>query len=173
LRREGLIWHIAENELLQLELSHLDAGTSLNKAGIELEINKFQLRSFLNLGRITDIELIIPSEVPFMQVDMDKALTEAKQNNPEIVQMEVDLIEARSRCSHDKSRTRLDADLFASFGLTQTAANIPGVYEDPQDQQTFQAGISLPLLDWGLGRGRYKWPGRIRSSQHHGSAGTD
>ncbi|MBN1414904.1 MAG: TolC family protein [Bacteroidales bacterium] len=147
---------IAENELLQLELSHLNAGTSLNKAGIDLEIYKFQLRSFLNLSRLTDIELVIPYEVPVMQVDIDKALTEAKQNNPEMLQMERQLIEAKRDVAMTRAEKGLDADLFASFGFTQTAPDIPGAYKNPQDQQTFRVGIELPLVDWGLAKGRYK-----------------
>jgi outer membrane protein TolC len=147
---------IAENELLQLELRHLESSTDLNQRGIELEIYKFQLRSFLNFNPQTDVELIIPSDVPFMQVDINKALEEAKQNNPDMVQLERQLIEAQQNVAMTKAEKGLDANLFASFGLTQSAADIPGAYKNPQDQQTFQVGIALPLLDWGLGRGRYK-----------------
>jgi outer membrane protein TolC len=147
---------IAENELLQLELSHLNAGADLNQRGIELAIYKFQLRSLLNLTPVTDIELIIPTGVPYMQVDINKALSEAKQNNPNIVEMERQLIEAQRDVAKTKAGRGLDADLFATFGLTQTAADIPGAYKKPQDQQTLQVGIALPLLDWGLQRGEYK-----------------
>lgn len=147
---------IAENELLQLELRHLESSTDLNQRGIELEIYKFQLRSFLNFSPQTDIELVIPSEVPLMPVDIDKALTEAKQNNPDMVQLERQLMEARQNVAMTKAEKGLDANLFASFGLTQSATEIPDAYKNPQDQQTFQVGIALPILDWGLGRGRYK-----------------
>jgi outer membrane protein TolC len=147
---------IAENELLQLELRHLTASTSLNKAGIDLEISKSRLRSFLNLSPITDVELIIPSGVPYMQVDIIKALAEAKQNNPDMVQLERQLIEAKRDVAMTRAEKGLNADMFASFGLTQTAMDIPGAYKNPQDQQTFRVGIEMPLADWGLGRGRYK-----------------
>ncbi|MBN2272962.1 MAG: TolC family protein [Bacteroidales bacterium] len=147
---------IAENELLQLELTHLNAGTDLNNAGIELEIYKFQLRSLLNLSPATNVELIVPSGVPFMEVDINKALTEAKQNNPDMIQLERELIEAQRDVAMTKAEKGLNAELFASFGLTQTAVDIPGAYKKPQDQQTLRVGIELPILDWGLGRGRYK-----------------
>jgi outer membrane protein TolC len=52
---------IAENELLELELAFLRSSTDLNEAGIQLEINKFQLRSFLGYNETVDIELIIPT----------------------------------------------------------------------------------------------------------------
>jgi outer membrane protein TolC len=147
---------IAENELLQLELSHLNAGASLNRAGIDLEIYKFQLRSFLNLSRTTDVELVLPTSVPFMQVDIDKALAEARLNNPDIVQMQRQLIEARRDVAMTKAEKGLNANLFATFGLTQSSIDIPGAYKDPQDQQTFRVGIGLPIVDWGLGKGKYK-----------------
>jgi len=59
---------IAENELLQLELSHLNAGTNLNSASIDLEVNKFQLRSFLGFNENVDLELIIPADIPALEI---------------------------------------------------------------------------------------------------------
>ena len=147
---------IAENELLQLELRHLEASTDLNKAGINLEIYKFQLRSFLNLSPVTDIVLIIPSGVVFMEVNIEKALSEAKMNNPDMVQLERQLMEAQQQVAMTKAEKGLNANLLASFGLTQRAVDIPGAYQDPQDKQTLRIGIEMPLLDWGLGRGQYK-----------------
>jgi outer membrane protein TolC len=31
-----------------------------------------------------------------------------------------------------------------------------GAYVDPEDQQRLRIGFEIPILDWGLGRGRYK-----------------
>jgi len=147
---------IAENELLQMELSILNAGTSLNKSNIDLEVNKFQLRSFLGFNETVDIELIIPAKIPELEVDVNKALEEAKKNNPDIISLERQLIEAERDVAESKSQKGLNANLFATYGLTQRAADLSGVYTDPLDQQRVRVGLEIPIVDWGLGKGRYR-----------------
>ena len=147
---------IAENELLQMELAFLNAGTDLNEAKVELEINKFQLRSFLGFNETVNIELIIPSEIPSFEVDVRKALDEAKKNSPEIISLQRQLLEADQSVAQAKAEKGLTADLFASYGLTQKDFTIPDAYQNFQDQQRVQIGLEIPIVDWGLGKGRYR-----------------
>ena len=147
---------IAENELLQMELSFLNAGTALNSANIDLEVKKFRLRSFLGYSEKVDIELIVPSEIPEVSVDMARALQEASTNNPEVLALERRLLEAEQNVAQAKSQKGLQANLFALYGLSKNADDLGGVYVDPQDQQRLRVGFEIPILDWGLGRGRYK-----------------
>jgi outer membrane protein TolC len=147
---------IAENELLQLELSHLNAGTNLNSASIDLEVNKFQLRSFLGFNENVDLELIIPTNVPSLDIDVMRALDEAKKNNPDIIGLERQLLEAERDVAVARSEKGLNATLYGSFGLTKEAPDINGVYLNPQNQQQVQVGIELPIIDWGLNRGKFK-----------------
>lgn len=147
---------IAENELLQMELSFLNAGIELNQAKVNLEMGKYRLRSFLGYNENVDISLSIPKEIPELEIEVTKAIAEAKANNPEIINLERQIIEARSRVAQSKAEKGINAEIFASYGLTQRAPDIPGAYTDPLDQQGLQIGVQLPLVDWGLGRGRYK-----------------
>jgi hypothetical protein len=147
---------IAENELLQLELAFLTSSTDLNEAGIQLEINKFQLRSFLGYNENVDIELIIPAEIPEVEVDVAQALEHAHANNPTIIDLQRQLLEADESVAEAKAERGLQADLFASFGLTQQSPEIENVYQGTQDQERLRIGLEVPILDWGLARGRFK-----------------
>lgn len=147
---------IAENELMQMELSVLNAGSSLNSSMVDLEIKKFQLRSFLGFNEKVNLKLIIPKEIPELTVDVQKALEIARENNPNIISFERQLIEAERDVAKAKSEKGLQADLFASIGYTQQSEDFSNVYVNPQDQQRFTLGVEIPILDWGLGRGRYK-----------------
>jgi outer membrane protein TolC len=147
---------IAENELLQLELSHLNAGANFNSASIDLEVNKFQLRSFLGFNEKVDLELIMPTNVPALEIDVMRALEEAKKNNPDIIGLERQLLEAERDVAVARSEKGLNATLYASFGLTKEAPDINGAYLNPKDQQQVQVGIELPIIDWGLNRGKFK-----------------
>jgi outer membrane protein len=147
---------IAENELLQMELALLNAGTALNEARIQLEINKFQLRSFLGYNETVNIELLIPSKIPSFEVDVQKALEESKKNSPEIISLQRQLLEADQSVAQARAQKGLTADLYATYGLTQDNTTFAGVYQDFQDQERIQIGFEIPIIDWGLGRGRYR-----------------
>ena len=147
---------IAENDLLQMELSLLNAGTSLNEARIQLEIQKYQLRSFLGYNETVNIELLIPDSIPEFEVDVAFALDEAKKNSPEILSMERQLLEARRDVAQAKAEKGLTANMYASFGLTKQALLLDQVYTNPEDQERVRVGLEIPVVDWGLGKGRYR-----------------
>lgn len=147
---------IAENELLQMELTYLNSGAALNRANIDLEARKFRLRSFLGFNEKAHLELIIPKSTPNTTIDYARALQEANTNNPEIMQMQRQLIEAQQSVAFAKSQKGLQADLFAMYGLSKNANDLGGVYMDPKDQQRLRIGFQVPILDWGQGRGQYR-----------------
>ncbi|MBU0765708.1 MAG: TolC family protein [Bacteroidetes bacterium] len=78
---------ISKNELLQMELSLLNSGTALNAAKIDLEVKKFALRSFLGYNEKVNIELIVPQEIPALEIEFGQAFEEAKKNNPLMLQL--------------------------------------------------------------------------------------
>lgn len=147
---------IAENELLQMELGFLNAGTALNAANIDLQVKQFRLRSFLGYSEKVDIELVVPSDIPDVSIDMGVALQEAYTNNPEIMQLDRNLLEAEQNVARAKSEKGLQANLFALYGLSKNSEDLGGVYVDPSDQQRLRVGFEIPILDWGLGRGQFK-----------------
>ncbi len=147
---------IAENELLQMELSYLNAGSSVNEAEIDLQLKKFRLKSFLGLKDEYDVELIVPDFFPKTKLQYDRVLSLAKTNNPSILQFERRLIESDRNVAQAKANRGFSANLYATYGLTQRAEEFQNVYVDPMDQQGVRVGISIPILDWGLGSGRVK-----------------
>jgi outer membrane protein TolC len=147
---------IAENELLQLELSRLNAETDLNQSTIDLELRKSRLRSFLGFNEKVSLQLILPSEVPEIEMDFDRTLAEAKTNNPEIMEMERQLLEAERAVAEARSQKGIRGDLFAQFGLSGVDEEFRYAYTELSRQQRVEIGITVPLLDWGLGKGRFK-----------------
>ncbi len=147
---------IAENELLQMELSRLNSETSFNEATIDLELRKSRLRSFLGFNEKVSLQLILPREVPEIEMDFDKTLAEAKANNPDILNMDRQLLEAQQAVAEARSRKGVRGDLFAQFGLSGNDYDIPGAYNNLERQQRVEVGVTIPLLDWGMGKGQYK-----------------
>ncbi len=147
---------IPENQLLQMELSYLNAGTALNEATLDLEVRKFRLRSFLGFNETVDIELFIDPTVPVFRPDLGKALQEALNNNPEVFQYERQLLEADRDVARARAEMGFNADLFASYGLSASDPELAHAYRDPLVAQRLQIGLNIPLVDWGLGRGRHR-----------------
>ncbi|MFP4047267.1 MAG: TolC family protein, partial [Bacteroidales bacterium] len=140
---------IAENELMQMELSFLNAGSNLNEAKIDLEAAKIKLRSFLGFNENVDISLIPPSDVPEIDIKVQEAVEMAKENNPEMLSYEKQILQAERDVAEAKAEKGIKANLFASFGLTQQAGGFENVYENPQNQQSINVGLEIPILDWG------------------------
>jgi len=147
---------IAEDELLQLQLQFLNTETARKEAEINLRDREIRLRSFLGFNENVRIKLIIPNEIPSLQVDVQEVLDLALANNPEILNQQLTILTAQSSVAQAKAEKGLNANLTASFGLHDQDPEFPLAYQDPSRQQTVRLGLTVPILDWGLGRGKYK-----------------
>ncbi len=147
---------IAENELLQLELNLLRAEATVETAELNLENNLFMLKSFLRIQDDNPIELIPPKETFHFVVEAATAIDQAKNNTSTALDFQRRMLEAESEVNRAKMENRFDAELFAVFGLTQSAELFSNAYNNPQDQQQVSLGIHIPILDWGLAKGSIK-----------------
>jgi len=147
---------IAENELLQMELSFLNAEAAINNGTIDLELRKSRLRSFLGFNDRISLELILPTEVPEITMDYSRTLQEAKANNPEVMALERRLLEAQQDVAEARSQKGIRGDLFAQFGLSGVDEEFRNAYTDLSRQQRVEVGVSVPILDWGLGKGQFR-----------------
>lgn len=147
---------IAENDLLELQLSWLNTETARREAEMNLRDREIRLKSFLGFNENVRLELIMPSEVPGLQVNSKEVLELAMAHNPQIITQELNVLNARSNVASAKAEKGLNANLVASFGLRDQDMNFPMAYNESDKQYTARIGFTMPILDWGLGRGKYK-----------------
>ena len=145
-----------EDELLQMQLSWLNAETSVKNSEMNLRDREIRLRSFLGFNENVKLELVLPTEVPSLQVDPQEVLDLAMQNNPDIISQQLNLLTAERTVAQARANRGLTANLRASYGLQQRDADFFNAYSDLNQQQRVRIGISVPILDWGQGRGRYR-----------------
>lgn len=147
---------IGENELLKLELNFLQAEAAVEQAELSLENSVFQLLSYLRIKEDVEVILLPPTVESFYTINADEAISEANYNSSTALDFEKRRLEARSNVNAARMSGRFDADLSATFGLSQQGATIPGAYTQPLDQQVVRLGFTLPILDWGSSRGQIK-----------------
>jgi outer membrane protein TolC len=147
---------IAENELLQLELQYLTSGADVKNAKLQVDDQMYKFKSFLRIQDDIKIELIEPSDINQFAVNANKALEEARYNSSESLSFSRQLIEAESQVAEAKYDGRFDAELFAVYGLSNVESNIRDLNKRPQDIQSVELGVTIPILDWGVARGKLK-----------------
>lgn len=147
---------ITENEMLQLEISKLSAETGRINAKFSVEDQMQSLRSFLALQDNIDIRVVIEDSINHFIVPADEALSMAYQHNPDPEYFKQARLQNDRNVANAKANAGLRANIYLRFGLTQTGPDIESAYRDPINSQAASISLSLPILDWGRGRGQVK-----------------
>ncbi len=140
---------ISENDFSRIELSVLNAQKSLNQASMALNNADFELKSYVGLDQKTDIELVIPVNISLFDIDPELAVAKAKENRKETIFYERRLINADRELAQAKSSTGLRTHLEGSYGLSQSADEFLGIYDQPERDRSLEISFSIPVLDWG------------------------
>jgi outer membrane protein TolC len=146
---------ISQSDLLTLKLDRINAVNSFKNADIALKRAMFALTSFLNMDKNTPVRLQLPSYPKSMNISAEKALAEARSNNPDLLGYEQNILEMQREVDRTRKESMFNASLSASIGFNQVAGSLSGVYRDPLRQDILSLNISIPLIDWGVRRGRY------------------
>ena len=146
---------IGQDELLTLKLDRINAVNTLKTSDIKLKRAMFALTSFLNMDQNVSVRLRLPSYPKSMDIPVEKALTEARANNPELLGYEQNILENQQIVDRTKKESMFNASVSASVGFNQVAKTLSGVYQDPLRQDIVSLSVSIPLIDWGVRRGRY------------------
>ena len=165
---------ITENEMLQLEISRLSAETTVLDAEISLEETLHSFRSFLGLPADAPVTLLLPDSVPQFDVPYAQALDFALQNNPDPTYYNLLRKEAESSLANAKANAGLKADIYLKLGLSQTGNTMANAYHHPLSQEYGSISLSLPILDWGRGKGMVRVArSRLELSQIQADQGMD
>ena len=146
---------ISRADLLTLQLDKVNARNTLENAQIALKRAMFALASFLNMDKNTLLELDMPGRPLSMEISVDEALAMAKANNPDFLQQQQNVLEAERDVNKTRVESRFNASLNASVGFNQVAEKFKDVYHKPLQQDLVSISVSVPLVDWGVRKGKY------------------
>lgn len=146
---------ISQADLLTLKLNSVNARNMLLNSEISLKRAMFSLASFLNMNKNTQIELRLPGRPRNIHIPIDEALNRVKVNNPQLLNLKQSVMEAEREADRTKKESQFNASINASIGFNQTADNINDAYHNPMQQELISVSVSIPLVDWGVRKGKY------------------
>lgn len=146
---------IGRADLLTLKLDRVNARNSFQNAEIRLNRAMFALAAYLNLDKNTKIKLELPDYPEDMTVLVGDALMYAKENNPQYLESEQRILESKQVLDKSRKESLFNASLSASVGFNQVAETFRDVYSSPLQQDIVGLTVSIPLIDWGVRKGRY------------------
>ena len=147
---------ITENEMLQLEVNRLTEETNQLNAEAEVEESMLALQSYLGIKDAVFLKVEPDTLIHDDVFDANEALALALENNPDPDQYRLNVLESKSSLAAAKANRGLKADLYVQFGLSQTGTTLGDAYSKPMSQQYGSLTLSLPILDWGRGKGQVR-----------------
>jgi len=164
---------ITKSELLQLELSLLNAEVDLNDNRLSLQNNRFKLLSYLRLPADTEVDLLPPYSIPDIVLNVNDVVERAVNNSTHSMQQKISMLEAQQKVAQAKGSRGLQMELYSEIGLNNTGDSFKSAYSGLKDNEIVGISLSLPIFDWGLGKGRVKMAqadleaNKVRLEQNH------
>lgn len=145
-----------KSELLQLELSLLNAQVAVENNVLTLKNQKFRLFSYLRIYNYDDIELIPPFTIPDVTVNADEVVNKALKNSTHNLVQQISRLESEKLVAQAKANKGIQVQLNAELGFNRTANHFNEAYRNMKDNEIVGLTISLPIFDWGVSKGRVK-----------------
>ncbi|MDR0385677.1 MAG: TolC family protein [Prevotellaceae bacterium] len=145
---------ISNADLLTLKLDIVNARNTLKNSEIGLTRAMFNFVSFLNIDKQIAVNLELPGKPANIIISPEQALKYAQSYNPDFLSYTQELYEAEREVDRTTKSSNFDASLSASIGFNQVAPNFSDAYKKPLQQDVVSIGLSIPLVDWGVRRGR-------------------
>jgi outer membrane protein TolC len=145
---------IAQADLLTLKLDAVNAKNALKNAETGLKRAMFGFVSCLNLDKNTQVKITLPVRPSNLIISAEEALAFTQKNNPDYLSNRLEHLEAEREVERTKRSSNFDASFSASVGFNQVGNTLRQVYTDPLRQDVVSIGLTIPVLDWGVRKGR-------------------
>ena len=147
---------LSRDEVLQLELKLLGDDLTISDCAVQAQMAMMRLRNYLGYNETVELLLLAPEAEGTLMLSYDDVLGKVLSNSSTTLDYELRTLSADRAVAQAKAAAGLSANLSARFGLNQVGNDLPAAYRHPLDQEVVGLTLSMPILDWGKGRGRVK-----------------
>lgn len=145
---------VTRAEYLQLELRSLNDSIAMNESQVTLREAQMSLNSILGYDESMELEPVVDDAMPEVMMDYELVMTKALENSSFRLDNEISELNAAAVVAKAKADRGINMSLNARFGLSQTGDDLPAVYRDLMNQEVVGFSFSVPIFDWGLGKGK-------------------
>ena len=145
---------ITRDEYLQLELRALKDSISIGENQVKVREAQMALNSILGYDESMEVSPIIDDALPDILMDYDVVLDKALKNSSFNLENDIKELNAASAVAKAKADRGISMSFNARFGLSQSGEGLPDVYRDLLNQEVVGLTFSVPIFDWGLGKGK-------------------
>ncbi|MCQ2073849.1 MAG: TolC family protein [Bacteroidaceae bacterium] len=145
---------ITRDNLLQIELRMLNDSLAIRSQEVILKSAQNQLCSYIGYQEGTDITLSISYSIPDILLNFDDVLEKALDNSSFSLSQTVSRVEADRSIASARANQGITASVNATFGMSNNADSFSDTFVALQDQEVVGVTFALPIVDWGLGKGR-------------------
>lgn len=147
---------VSRDEYLQLELRSLNDSLAINDSYDALRQAQMAINSLLGYDESYEIYPLADDSLPDISMDYDFVLEKTMQNSSFNYENQINLLTAESAIAQAKADRGITMQLNATFGLSKTSSQFLEVYMNLPDQEVVGLSFSVPIFDWGEGRGKVK-----------------
>ncbi len=147
---------VTRDELLQLQLRMLNDSLSINDTALAAREAQMKLNSYLRFSETTEIDPQLDDRIPLIEVDYATVLDKALMNSSFEIDNQIRRLNAEAEIAQARSERGASATINARFGLSQTGDGFRAAYSDLLDQEVVGLQFSIPIFDWGMGKGRVR-----------------
>ena len=145
-----------KSEVLQMELSVMNARVSEGNNRIILDDALYNLFSYLRVTDYENAELVPPYNVPDLVVNMDEVLQKAITNSSHTREQRLEMLNAERSLAQAKANKGIQLSLNGELGFMQSANDFAGAYRNLKDNEVIGLTLRLPIFDWGVSKGRVR-----------------
>ncbi|MBP5235694.1 MAG: TolC family protein [Bacteroidales bacterium] len=147
---------VTRDQYLQLELRQLNDSVSINENMVSLKKARMQLNSLLGYDETVEVVPVLDEELPDLVMDYDLVYRKCNENSSFVLDNDIDILTAESDIARAKADRGIAVQLDARFGLTGSDPVLSKTYSGMLDQEVVGLSFSVPVFDWGLGKGKVK-----------------
>lgn len=145
-----------KSEVLQLELSLQNAKVTLDQDKLSLDSKRYDLFSYLMMNDDSGIELALPPSINNLWLSPEVVVDKALSNSVHQMEQQITRLEAEKNLAQAKANRGIQVTLSGEIGFAKSDERFFDAYGRLKDNEIVGLTISMPIFDWGMGRGKVK-----------------